>query len=75
MNLPPSVSPSLPSPDAKAGALRVAFVQACWHREIVDRARDGSTASSGARKRKSRHGVGFSLGMAERAGFEPAIRL
>jgi 6,7-dimethyl-8-ribityllumazine synthase len=29
---------------AKDGAARIAFVQSCWHKDIVDRARESFTA-------------------------------
>ena len=34
---PPKISPaSFPAHDAAGGAIQVAFVQSCWHRDIVD---------------------------------------
>lgn len=42
MNQP--LNPPLPSAQDRSELPRVAFVQACWHREIVDRCRDGFSA-------------------------------
>lgn len=48
MNLSLSLPASSPSAAGIAAAPRVAFVQACWHREIVDRARQGFVAEFAA---------------------------
>jgi 6,7-dimethyl-8-ribityllumazine synthase len=41
MNRPEPFNPSALIPPPNAEPLRVAFVQACWHRDIVDRCRSG----------------------------------
>jgi 6,7-dimethyl-8-ribityllumazine synthase len=48
---PPKISPAaVPSAgDAVRGALRVAFVQSCWHRDIVDECREAFCSTLRAR--------------------------
>lgn len=46
----PEISPTAPAADDTAcGAIKVAFVQSCWHRDIVDECREAFCAALRAR--------------------------